>query len=1439
MQNWAKRSLKAALFTGGLFMLGTGIATADERFDPDAPPSPLDGGVSVPVKVGNFNVGTPFGEENIPVVVDETISSEDGFAEGSKPFAPYFKNNVLAPNVLAPVEATGWAVAAGGTATNVNDSQESYSQGGDISTSGEGDGLAGNVVAPTAVTPVQATGLAFPLLGSATVTNNTSQDSTAGGNVETDGDNGAGSGNIVAPQVALPVAVNNTAAGWFAGIAKVTGTSEQSAAAPGTLTTSGDDSVLSGNIAGAPGGGVAHVDGTAASWGGIATNTSQNSGSAVAGSSGGAGRAVGDPYAATSGDGSVLGGNAATPQPAPMAIVDCTAGAWVGMSTAECTSDNSTDTGGDVTTSGSESVLGGNIADAPVAAPATVNETAGAWGGMADSTGTDTNAADTGGATSTAGDDSTLGGNIVGAPTAGNASVDCTAGTWIGMVSSECDNTNTAEAGNAAEGEDYATTLGDDSAGGGNIVTAQPAPLAQVDCTSGVWGGMSTTDCVNDSTAVAGGGDETSGDSSTLGGNVVDAAAAVPAEGYSNAGAWIGDAEANGVKTALTDAGGNTDTSGVDSTGGGNIVDPAVSAPTAVDCNAPVWGGESSTSCITDVASDAGGTTHSNGDDSVIGGNTASGPISPVLTGSDTAASFIGDSTTLHENTTTSDAGGDTFTQGDDAVLGGNTGTTAGAGAGEVICTAGTVVGTADCTASNDVETTAGGYTGTTGDGSTGSGNIIETPQAPVAESFGVVGAAAGESSAIYAEDKDVTAGGDSTTNDDNGVVSSNLVTAPGAPAAQVSNIALAVVGSPTSIVDSDLTNTAGGDVSASANDSVGSGNIAETPIALPADVHTLSGAIVGDALAQGVHNTDSTAGGTATTTSEGSPLSGNIAGAQGAGAANVYGWVAGAAANNLAESEKTLSSTAGGDSTTAADGGSLSGNQVLADGNAIAGVFGNAGSLVANDTANTTSVTDVTSGGDAVASGDGGNLAANVVQADAQPLAQVFGINPSAGGNTVNNLDTTTTGTNGGDVTTSGVGGNLAGDIVDADAQAPWQIAGIEAAALGNAMNAVGHETTTTNSGSNATAGDAGNLAGDIVNADAQAPAQIIGWDAAAAGNGTNVVGDSLTATNGGTSDTSGIGGNLAGDIISAEGQAAPQIVGWAASVAGNASQSTTSESVFTNGGNLTTVGDGAPLSGSILDGVVTADPATLGWAATLFGNATNLTDNSLDASNGGTATAAGGEAYQLPIGLAPQVNEISIPIGGTLVNVLTNDSMVTTAGAETLMLGADESLLSADSIPSLPAAQRSDVPAMPGLPVTADMGTVNSGVPGLPSADALALPGTDALALPGAGDLAMPGADALDMPAADAFNVPGMPASSGLKAGMDAAQQGMNNGGRDHGGYPLTPQANLGQTTLPDAGSVSGTLPMGDVEAPMVPAMSGLDSAQLEKLLGEFPMP
>ncbi len=96
MQTWAKRGLQTALVTGGLLMLGTGIASADEDVNPDRPASPLDGSVRVPVHFDNNALGTPLGQKNLPSIDKElrvSVRRPDrrraaGAARPPRPLAP-------------------------------------------------------------------------------------------------------------------------------------------------------------------------------------------------------------------------------------------------------------------------------------------------------------------------------------------------------------------------------------------------------------------------------------------------------------------------------------------------------------------------------------------------------------------------------------------------------------------------------------------------------------------------------------------------------------------------------------------------------------------------------------------------------------------------------------------------------------------------------------------------------------------------------------------------------------------------------------------------------------------------------------------------------------------------------------------------------------------------------------------------------------------------------------------------------------------------------------------------------------------------------------------------------------------------------------------------------------------------------------------------------
>jgi hypothetical protein len=66
MQAWAKRGIQTALVTGGLLMLGTGIASADEDVNPDKPASPLDMQTRFRFDAANNALHTPVGTTNLP-----------------------------------------------------------------------------------------------------------------------------------------------------------------------------------------------------------------------------------------------------------------------------------------------------------------------------------------------------------------------------------------------------------------------------------------------------------------------------------------------------------------------------------------------------------------------------------------------------------------------------------------------------------------------------------------------------------------------------------------------------------------------------------------------------------------------------------------------------------------------------------------------------------------------------------------------------------------------------------------------------------------------------------------------------------------------------------------------------------------------------------------------------------------------------------------------------------------------------------------------------------------------------------------------------------------------------------------------------------------------------------------------------------------------------
>ncbi|MDQ7810013.1 PE-PGRS family protein [Amycolatopsis sp. A133] len=826
MQTWAKRGLQTAFVTGGLLMLGTGIASADENVSPDTPASPLDLNVTAPIQEANNAVGTPFGQLDLPAgqtelstkpiskavnqasehldysspINDTTLGGASG-TDGAGGFTPGHKNlkgNKISGDVVVPIQIVDNAIGVVGDAhVNGTRHQQSWGHDRDVKTTGEDSSIAGNAVILDWALPVQIAGNGGGVAGgTGRVTGGSaSQSTTETGEVDTDGDGSALSGNVVAGQFATPVQVTGNAASYLLGNGQSHGYSADTVAASGgSLLSSGDKASGSGNVVGAP-----------------------------------------------------------------------------------------------------------------IALPAKFNCNSGAaWGSLANSDGCDTAADATAGATRK---------GSLGIPT-------------------------------------YLETSGDDSFLSGNGGAASLSPIANV---AGV------------------------------------------------AGSWIGNASSGvpnvGSSSSTVDSGGFVKTTGDDSTGSGNVLNPSLALPVE--------------------AFGIGGT-------------------------------YIGQAIAAHDNTTDANAGNGSYTKGNGAVLGGNIVNTQAAGAPEVFGVGGSHIGNASGTATEDKTVTSGAYDGTQGNDSAGSGNLVQVPLGVPAEVFGIGGSFVGQGSGAADETKVVSGGGGGSTQDDNGFLSSNLGTVPASLPVQAANIGGALVGQGHGKGSTDTTSNAGGDVKATGPAGAGAGNIVEAPVSLPLQAMGVGGALAGIGTGENDNITDSSAGGDALTDGRDGALTGNIVKAPVAGAGTVFGDGLAAAALGRGAGTNDVESEAGGDATTNGDRGSVAGNIVGADALPVAQVFGDAASVLGGAKGTGINMTEVENAGDDSTSGVEGALSGNILDLPVTAIAQMFGDAATVGGVTHaiggNTLETE----NGGKSVTAGDHSSLSGNNLYGAFAAPVQIFGVPFELLG-----------------------------------------------------------------------------------------------------------------------------------------------------------------------------------------------------------------------------------------------------------------------------------------------------------------------------------------------------------------------------------------------------
>lgn len=803
MHTWVRRGLQTALVTGGLLMLGTGIASANENVNPDQPPSPVDAGVSVPTNIGQNAIGTPVGEFKAPGF-NRTIGTGDLTGSQSGGPAPeglstdalptralptralpvgqvaaqanplirrahpalqglggpdLFRGNKLDADIVVPVDICGNAVAAGGDAYEDGMCGQDITRPDPITTDGDHQTLAGNVVATNGAIPVQVTGNAVSIVGDAFARSISGQSANTGGDIRTSGEGGTLSGTVGAIQWATPVQVaNNAVAGG--GNAGVSSASESDATSTGSLRTSGKNSTGGGTVAGVPVAVPFQVDGNGLSGIGNAGSQSQSTSNATAGSANANNIGLwGHPtWILTDGDPSTGAGNVVQPQVSGPVSVDDNAGGAISNTSASSVNNSTDSAGGLSSTTGNGSTGSGNFVDAPVALPTGAGGNGVTGIGNAATSHTNNINSTAGGDTLTNGDNSVLSANSANVPPAGQIGVCGDSAGGAGSSSGTCDSNVSAASGG------YNGTTGNNAAVSGNMGQVPVAfPVSGSGAAvSGV--GNSTSSMTGTGNTSSGGTPNTNDDNGTLTSNVVSTPTALPAQVFGDAISAAGNSGVTQDEDTTTTAGGPAKATGHDATGAGNIVFVPSSAPTQVFGDTDTLVGNGST--VTDNASQstAGGDATSNGDGGSVSGNVAQISAQPVDDVFGEAGDAVGIGGADTDNTLDSQAGGDTRTSGDYGSLAGNAvgvpATVSDPVLGDAIAAGSKTYGNG----TNDASENSGGQLTSSGVHGTGSGNVAQLPVESDPDVFGDAVAAAGQGTGVADNNLVLTNGGDSFT---------------------------------------------------------------------------------------------------------------------------------------------------------------------------------------------------------------------------------------------------------------------------------------------------------------------------------------------------------------------------------------------------------------------------------------------------------------------------------------------------------------------------------------------------------------------------------------------------------------------------------------------------------------------------------------------------
>jgi hypothetical protein len=890
--------------------------------------------------------------------------------------------------------------------------------------------------------------------------------------------------------------------------------------------------------------------------------------------------------------------------------IDNNAIAAVGNAAAAGTADAYTATGTTpFVSNGDKGTLAGNIVDAALGTPVQLTGNAIGVGGNSETANKASTDVATGGLLASSGNGGTLSGNLGGIPLGLPVEANGNSISWVGNADAKNHSQGSVQAGDVNDDGFYALTAGDPSTVSGNIVQA---PIVSKVLLAG------------------------------------------------NAVSWIGNTTALGVTENELTSGGKAGTTGVKSTGSGNIVDPEFALPVEVFGDGVTWIGTAEAADLNKVTALAGGNTYTDGDKSTLGGNDAVAPI---------------------------------------------------AGAVDAFGSAGSLIGNASGTAGNTSSVNDGGYNGTLGNGAVGGGNIASVPVALPAEIFGAGASLAGNADGLAKEIKDVEAGDKTNTNDDRGTVSSNIASVPVTAPVQLFGDAAGLVANVTGGSQSTTTTTAGHDVQANGDKGSASGNAAQVPVALPTQLFGDTATVVGngDAIAKGI--TSSTAGGDVDASGKGGSITGNIADVPVAGAIQGFGAaIAGAGVDNALATNLT-SSTAGGSDTTDGKYGSVAGNVAQVPMAPVVGVLGDTvtaagvGSSVADN-----KVFD-TAGKDVLTDGSEAAISGNVAKVPAAATADVLGDAVTLGGIANALAHSYTDPSAGGDTTTSGKLGSVAGNVAQVPAAANAQVLSDSVGALGNAANDTTSWTGNFAGGNTHTTGMFGAISGNLAQAPLVGSAEVLDDSVGAGGLAFDKSSTSAINTAGGESTTSGVLGSVAGNLLSVPVGADGQVTQDAVSAAGQAFHAGANKVVDLAGGDVATNGTGGSISGDLLQAPMGAVAGVFTDAVTAGGISATKGTNVTEFASGGSQATAGAEKAlsglngHLPVGALMQIFDVPMEVFGT---ALANGQNITSA-----VVGEDHPLV------DMPISSRllgaAELPTQRDLPTTAGLPLAGLGVDGV----------------------------------------------------------------------------------------------------------------------------